>query len=457
MRSIRPLSLCLLLTQLACASSDPPVVAPPDAALPSDGPAPVPADAAPDQFSLSTEQVAQARKLSPLPELPKDPTNKYADTAAAATFGQRLFFDPGYSGALAVASDLGMMGEPGKISCASCHMGAGLDDKRSQPGTVSLGAGYLGRNALGLVNSSYYRWTNWGGRFSAQWELPLAVAENANNMNSTRLRIAHLVFDRYRADYEAIFGPLEPALGTDPARFPPAGKPKAAMVADGPWELMAPADRAIVNTIFVNFAKALAAYTRKLVSKSSRFDSFVAGDAGMLSASEQRGLAVFLDKGQCVACHGGPNFTDDDFHNLGVPQLGERVPAMDMGRFGDIPPLLASPLNSAGDFSDDKTTGRLAGLSNPPPDSTKGQFRTPSLRNVAGTAPYMHAGQLRTLADVVDFYDRGGGDAAAGTVKDTRLKVLGLTAEEKGDLVAFLGALTSAPVPAALLQDTSMK
>jgi cytochrome c peroxidase len=466
-------SFVLLSVHLACSSANPPAPGPadaggtpvttpdtavaPDATIAPDAGEPS-VDLAPDGPSLSSA----ARSLSPLPDLPKDPTNKYADNAAAAALGQRLFFDTAYSGTLTVGSDganggLGNMGEAGKISCASCHLGSGLSDTRSKPGSVSLGAGYLGRNALGLVNSSYYRWVNWAGRFSAQWELPLAVAENANNMNSTRLRVAHVVFDKYRADYEAIFGPMEPAIGTDPVRFPAAGKPKAAMAADGPWEMMAPADRQVVTTIFVNFGKALEAYLRRLVSKSSRFDDFAAGNASALDATEQRGLAVFLGKGQCTPCHGGPNFTDDDFHAMGVPQTGDHVPAMDLGRFTDIPPLLASPLNSAGDASDDKTTGRLTGLTNPPPDGTKGQFRTPSLRNVATTGPYMHAGQFATLAQVIDFYDKGGGDPVGGGTKDSRLKPLGLSAEEKADLAAFLGSLTSAPLPAALLEDTSRK
>jgi cytochrome c peroxidase len=483
MRPIRLLALCSCLLDLACSSAA--TTAPtPDAAPAPDTAAPTPdaaatdltvsadaaadlgtdlaADLGGDAAALTAAQLEEAKKLSPLPDLPKDPTNKYADQPAAATLGQRLFFDPAYSGPIAVASDgsnggLGMMGEAGKISCASCHMGAGLADQRSKPGTVSLGAGYLGRNALGLLNSSYYRWTNWAGRFSAQWELPIAVIENANNMNGTRLRVAHLVFDKYRADYEAIFGPLEPALGTDAVRFPATGKPKAAMAADGPWELMTPADRLVVNTIYVNVSKALEAYTRKLVSKSSRFDAFMGGATAALTAREQHGLGVFLGKGQCVSCHAGPNFTDDDFHNLGVPQTGERVPAADLGRFTDITPLLASPLNSAGDFSDDKTTGRLAGLVNPPPDSTKAQFRTPSLRNVANSGPYMHAGQFKTLAEVVDFYDRGGGDPVTGSTKDARLKPLALTADEKADLVAFLDTLTLAGVPPAVLEDTSKK
>lgn len=420
------------------------------------------ADAAGAASPLSVAEQAEVKKLSPLPELPKNSTNRVADDAKAATLGQMLFFDKSYSGPLAVGDDgmngaLGAKDEAGKLSCASCHAGPGLDDQRSKPNTVSLGANWLGRNSLGLVNASYYKWVNWAGRFSAQWELPIAVVENANNMNGSRLRVAHLIFDKYRAEYEAVFGPLEPALGTDLTRFPAAGKPKAnAMADDGPWEKMAAADREIVELIYANFGKALEAYMRKLVSRTSRFDSYVAGKSEMLTANEVAGLKVFVGKGRCIDCHAGPHMTDNAFHNLATPRTGERVPAMDMGRFGDIPPLLASKFNTAGPYSDDKTTGRLEGLTAMPPDDTKGQFRTPSLRNVGRTAPYFHAGQFATLADVVEHYDKGGGDAPVGT-KDAKFRPLGLSATEKSDLVTFLKALDTDPLPAGLLMDTSKK
>ena len=125
------------------------------------------------------------------------------------------------------------------------------------------------------------------------------------------------------------------------------------------------------------------------------------------------------------------------------------MPATDDGRFKDVPPLLASIFNVNGAFSDKTDTGKLAGLTNPMPDSAKGQFRTESLRGVALTAPYMHAGQLATLEAVIDFYDAGGGATAVG------LSPLGLTAEEKADLVTFLGTLTGDPVPTALLANTA--
>jgi cytochrome c peroxidase len=418
---------------------------------------------APSPDPLTAGELDLARGLSPLPAVPADPTNRFADDPGAARLGQMLFFDPRYAGPLAVGDDgknggLGRAMEAGKVSCASCHLGVGLDDRRSQPGTVSLGVDWLARNSLSLVNASHYVWVNWAGRFSAQWELPLAVAENAKNMNSDRLRIAHLVFQSYRSEYELVFGPLDPAIGGDPQRFPPAGKPKPnAMAADGVWEAMADADRLIVNRVFVNYGKALAAYLRRLVSGNSRFDRFVAGGAD-LSPDETAGFRLFAGKARCLECHGGPRFSDGRFHALAVPQTGERVPMTDLGRWSDGPALLASAFNSAGAFSDDPEVGRgrLAGLQMSPPDTTRGQFRTPSLRGVAMTAPYMHAGQLPTLEAVIDFYDAGGG-AAAGGNKSELLQPLGLTPAEKRQLVAFLHTLTGEPVAGALLVDTSRR
>jgi cytochrome c peroxidase len=394
--------------------------------------------------------------LSPLPALPADPSNAVADDARARELGRRWFFDAGFSGPLRVASDLGAAGEVGKVSCASCHSGPALDDRRSDPPTVSMGADLHGRNSPPLVNSAYYRWTNWGGRFSAQWELSPVVAESPVLLNSSRLFIAHRIFDRYRAPYEAVFGPLLPAIGADRVRFPAEGKPKPAPTAanptppDGVWEGLSETDRNSVNRVFVNYGKALAAYVRSLVSTSSPFDRFVAGEDDAIGEAAKRGAATFVGKAGCVACHSTPLFSDDGFHNLGVPQLGPGVPASDDGRFRDVPPLLASGLSSSSVYSDDPNTGRLSGLSQPMPESARGAFRTPTLRNVAITAPYMHSGQLPSLRAVVDFYDQGGGTPSSGTL-DPLLHPLGLSAAEKEELVLFLETLTLDPLSAELL------
>jgi cytochrome c peroxidase len=437
-----------------------------DAAAEASGPAPdsgtadATSDGGADDFTAAERAVIAT--LSPLPALPPDKTNAFADSAAAATLGQRLFFDKSYSGALAVGDDgtngaLGAAGEAKKVSCASCHQGPTMDDTRSKPNNVSLGLDYVTRNALSLVNSSFYKWTNWGGRFDSQWSLPLAVAENARLMGSSRLEIAHLLYDKYRADYDAVFPvALDAALAPnapDAARFPASGKPKAAGAADGPWEGMTPEDQALVNRIFVNYGKAIAAYTRKLVSRNAPFDRYVSGQPDAIDAAARRGLKVFIGKGACVGCHSGPNFADDSFHVLGVPQTGPRVPAVDLGRFADVGGLLGSPFNSSGVFSDDVTTGKLSGLASSA--SMIGQFRTKSLRGASASAPYMHSGQLATLEAVVDYYVSGGADAPDGGTKDPLFTAVALDATEKGDLVSFLRTLDGEPVPAALLTDTS--
>jgi cytochrome c peroxidase len=347
-----------------------------------------------------------------------------------------------------------MVGDTGKVACASCHTAGSMlmDDQRSSPNNVSLGTDYGPRNALGIVDSSYYKWTNWGGRFDSQWSLPLAVAENPKIMNSTRLAVAHVLYAKYRAEYNAIFPvALDAALdptAVDATRFPPTGKPGQAA-----YDNMATADKAIVDRIFANYGKAIAAYERKLVSGNSRFDQFVAGDRTALSSAEIHGLRLFLAKG-CVTCHAGPAFTDNQFHALAVTQTGAHVPASDLGRYQDVPALLASAFNTAGAFSDDTTTGMLTGLVQD--NSQKGQFRTKGLRNLAQSGPFMHDGTLATLADVIAFYDAGGGDpGTTGIVKDALVQPLGLSAQDRADLAAFLGALVGDPVPAHLLADTS--
>jgi cytochrome c peroxidase len=156
-----------------------------------------------------------------------------------------------------------------------------------------------------------------------------------------------------------------------------------------------------------NLGKAIAAFERVLVRGDSRIDRFRQnGKHGGLTPSERHGLWLYESKGQCWRCHAGPNFTDEDFHNTGVNWGKE--PA-DLGRF---------------------TATKK--------DADRGKFKTPTLRGVDQTAPYMHDGSLKTLEEVVEFYNRGGG---ANLHLDPRIRPLGLTAGEIHDLVAFLKAL----------------
>jgi cytochrome c peroxidase len=406
--------------------------------------------------TFSVDEQAKIAALGPLGAVPADPTNAFADNAAAAALGQQFFFDKAFSGPIVAASDLGGVAETGKVACVSCHTttSATMIDGRSVPDNVSLGANFHTRNAPGMVNSSFYEWTNWGGRFSRQWELPMPVTESAAILNSTRLQVAHVVFTKYKSEYEAVFTayPLDAAIGTDAVRFPATGKP-----GQTEWDSMQPADQALVNRIFVNYSKALAAYTRKLVSRASAFDAFVAGDACAISDTAKQGLKVFVGSAGCSSCHGGSNLSDGAFHNLGVPQTGDHVPATDDGRYKGITDLIASTMSASNaTFSDDPTAGaaKISAL-NATDTANHAAFRTPTLRGVAASAPYMHSGQLATLDAVIDFYDAGGGTVQAGSTKDPGLAPLGLTSEQKANLKAFLTTLTGEPVAPALLVDTA--
>ncbi len=418
-------------------------------------------DATVEAPTLSADDLAKLGTLSPLPAVPADPTNAYADNAAAARLGQMLFFDKSYSGAIAAAAvdtgtngGVGAIGDVGKVSCASCHAvgSESLDDRRSQPGKVSVGTAVGTRNALGIVNAAFNTWTNWGGRFDSQWSLPTAVAENPATMNSTRLQVAHMLYAKYRTEYNAIFPtPLDPDLdptATNASRFPATGKP-----GQPNWDTnTAAADQLIVNRIHANYGKALNAYMRTLVSRNAPFDRFIAGDKTAISASAQRGAKLFISKG-CVGCHSGPNFSDNGFHALLAPD-DPSAASRDMGRNADVPGLLGSPFNVNGAYSDNTSTGRLTGLVQD--NAQKGQFRTKSLRNIAHSGPYMHSGQLATLEAVIDFYDQGGGDpGSSGIIKDPKMVPLNLAAGDKADLVELLKTLTGEPLAVSLVVDTS--
>jgi cytochrome c peroxidase len=333
-------------------------------------------------------------------------------------------------------------------------------DVRSVPNATSLGTGWTGRNAPSCVDAAYQSWFFWDGRADSLWLQALGPAEAPAEMGGTRLGIAHLLYQHYRADYDAIFTPaLDPALdpqSADAGRFPPEGKPKASPAdADAAWETMTSADRDIADRIFVNFGKAIAAYERRLISRDAPFDAYVAGQSDALSPAAKRGLGLFIGKANCSECHSGPLFSDAKFHNIGVPQLGDRVPTSDGGRGTAIEALLANPFNGTGAYSDDPTTGKLEGLATTTADL--GAFRTPSLRQIAETAPYMHTGELATLDEVVEFYNLGGADSGFLGQKDGSIRPLNLTPAEMRDLVAFLETLTGDPIPASLALDTSVR
>jgi len=392
---------------------------------------------------FSADELATILELSPLPPPPPDPTNAVYESAAAARLGQALFFDQKLAG-------------PGTVSCASCH-----DPLKSWTDGRPLARAVQNhfRHTLTLWNVAYNRWFFWDGRKDSLWSQALAPLEDPREYAGSRLQVVHALANDpgYARAYAEVFGPL-PDLD-DSTRFPAQARPMPAEPEQPlaqAWNAMDPRDQETVNRIFSNAGKAIAAFERQLVSRHAPFDVFVEGlrtnDARMqtaLSASARRGLALFVGQGRCVFCHDGPNFSDREFHDNRIPVSEE---GSDPGRKLGIRALKADPFNSLGAFADDGgETGRtrLAPLS---ADSHgPKQFKTPTLRNVARTAPYMHEGQFATLAEVVEFYSTLA-NASPASENDRLIQRLELTSAQQADLVAFLESLTDESLPDELRQ-----
>jgi cytochrome c peroxidase len=430
--------------------------------------------------------------LAPAP----DPSNRFADDPAAAALGQRFYFDAAFSGpsrqldALRRPTALSRApaGQATGVSCATCHdLARGGADVSSVPGHVSVGAGVTDVNALPTVNAALHRTVFWNGRLDTLWGLNVLVAESDTTMNGNRLQTAHVVADRYGDDFQVAFGPVLP--GDWRARikaWPPAGKPGRmddcqAGDASEPFgdahDCLPAADRELAATVLVLWSKAIASYERRLVSAGSPFDRFMAEgpDSQQISPAARRGARLFVGKASCIDCHNGPLLSDGDYHNVGIPQTGAAVPTLadcaagapcdcvagksclPWGRWNGLA-WQRDPGNRAPgllfDHSDDPDReARRARPAPPLEERLKGAWRTPSLRDVALTAPYMHDGAYATLEQVLWHYNAGGRAAAPGAVgtPSAKLKPLGLTEAEVGDLAAFLRTLTGAPLPARLL------
>lgn len=421
---------------------------------------------------LGEDERALLATLSPetLPGAPPDASNAWADDAAAARFGQRLFFDPLFSGALldgdndGTVNALGHQGETGKVSCAGCHVPEhGFSDTRSIQQQISLGAGWGHRKSPSLLDVAQSPLLMWDGRADSLYAQVFPPLESELEMNSSRLYVAREIALRHRAEYEALFGPLPPL--EDTTRFPALAADetgcrmltsrrrcagvKRGQPGDGAeYDGMSVADQEAVTRVVVNVGKAIGAYERLLTCGQSRFDRFMHGDRSALSRAEQRGAALFVTRGHCIDCHNGPFLSDERFHNVGLrPEVVATVflDDGDRGAGEGLGIAIASPLNVEGMYSDGDD-GRLPEAVTP---AHEGAFRTPRLRCVSGRPAFMHTGQMRTLEEVVSFFNRGG--HIGGYPGQSEIGPLGLTQEERDDLVAFLRALDGPGPDASLL------
>jgi cytochrome c peroxidase len=423
-------------------------------------------------------QWAALQALSPdsLPAPPPDVTNRFADDAAAATFGQELFYEPSFAGPLLDTDNdggpgtLGKAGQTGRVACAGCHIPeSGFSDTRSGQLQISLGAGWGRRRAPSLLDVGQARLVMWDGKRDTLYDQVFGPLESVVEMNTSRLYVAEQIYAEHRSGYEAVFGPLPP-LG-DTAQFPalsaavtgcqpmnPTSPPPTCdgtfhgMPGDGAeFDSMTKANQTAVTRVVVNAGKAIGAFERRLTCGVTPFDAWMHGGPP-LSRAAQRGALVFVGDGKCVSCHTGPFMSDQAFHDVGLePEVVQQafLDADDQGAATGIAYALANPINSGSTFSDGDD-GRLPKAITP---AMNGAFRTPMMRCVSLRPTFMHTGQIQTLAEVVAFFDAGG--AYTGYPGESEIHPLGLTALQQSDLVAFLESLTGPGPAPALMQAPS--
>jgi cytochrome c peroxidase len=388
-----------------------------------------------DAWTAQDKAVLASMSLDALLPPPRDPSNAVDTVPAAAALGKRLFADTRLSSNQAVA-------------CATCH----APERQFQDGlAVAKGVGTGSRRTMPIAGVAHGAWLFWDGRKDSLWSQALGPLEDAVEHGSNRTRIAKHLHAQYRAEYETLFGPLP-----DLSDLPDDAGPQGSAAERAAWQAMAPQRRNDVNRVFANLGKAIAAFERTITPGESRFDRYVravlAGDLDgqqVLAAQEVNGLRLFLGKGQCATCHNGPLLTDQHFHNTGVPPRDAARP--DRGRAAATHKAQHDEFNCLGAFSDapPQACQELRFMVSDGP-ALEGAFKTPSLRNVAGRPPYMHAGQLATLEAVVAHYARS--PAAAVGVSELGPRPPGhpegrtvrLSASEVADVAAFLHTLSAA-------------
>ncbi|HET8747390.1 MAG TPA: cytochrome c peroxidase [Ramlibacter sp.] len=367
---------------------------------------------------------------------PADPSNAYELRADAAALGRALFNDKRLSG-------------NGEVACATCHA-SNRQFQDDRP--VGQGVGTGQRRTMPVMGAAHSPFLFWDGRKDSLWSQALGPLEDPAEHGGNRARFARTVQAHYQAQYESVFGPL-PSLAGLPADASPNGNDAQRAA----WQAMPAAAREQVNRVFANMGKAIAAYERQVSYGESRFDRYAQAIASgsaprepLLSAQEIRGLRLFLNEGQCVTCHNGPLLTDHAFHNTGVPPRDRSRP--DAGRAEAIRKLQQDEFNCLGRYSDAKPgqCGELEFLATG--DAAQlGAFRTPSLRNVAERAPYMHAGQFDSLEEALRHYARsplaalGHSELARPGERHAERQAIRLSDADIRDLAAFLRTL-SGPV-----------
>jgi cytochrome c peroxidase len=355
--------------------------------------------------SFTAEEVALIVQHGPWPiARGPDPSNRVSGDREAIELGRRLFGARLLSGS-------------GRHACADCHeRERGFTDGKPR----SRASGETDRNTPALYNQRLNRWFGWAGRADSLWAQSIHPIVDARELAATAPQVAaRIAADTdLSARYRRVFGRA--------------------------------IDQVDADTALVDIAKALAAWQETLVTGRTPFDDYRDALAAGRSDSDpaiaqyggaaRRGLRLFIGKGQCRVCHFGPLFSNGEFHAIGVSHF-IRPGEVDGGRYPAIAALKRSPYNLLGRYNDDpgRSTANFTRHVQQHPRNW-GEFRVPSLREVARTAPYMHDGALATLADVIRHYSEVDENRLHADGEQL-LRPLGLSPGEIADLVAFLQTL----------------
>ncbi len=334
----------------------------------------------------SAAQEGKFPPLGPLPPVPVPADNPMSDAKVA--LGKLLFFDARLSG-------------DASTSCASCHSpeagwGDGGDLSRGYPGTQHW------RNSQTILNSAYYAKLFWAGESTSLEDQAKSAATGnvAGNGDTMMMEERLRQIPEYVRRFREVFGTPWPTI-------------------DDAWRAISAFERTVVSN-----------------AKDVPFDRYMKGEEKALSDSAKRGLALFRGKAGCVQCHNGALLSDEDYHNVGVP----RNPAFEEDPLRQITLRFQHVIRGVPESVYRKADRDLGLFYTTKREADRGRFRTPSLRELKYTAPYMHNGAFFELDEVIDFYDEGGGEDAN---KSPLIKKLGLSDEEKEDLLAFLESLSS--------------
>ena len=390
------------------------------------------------QFTKVDTQFLKRFSISQLGEPPASAGNRLADDRSAAQLGKSLFFDKSLS-------------KDGNVSCTSCHQPRlyftdGL--KRSKA------AGITRRSAPTVLGAAHSPWQFWDGRKDSLWSQALGPIEDANEYNTSRTEYVRKILQKYPDEYQLVFGDIKlDFIERLPEKASPAGDEESRVN----WQALSKDTQSKINRVFSNAGKAMMAYQRQLKIPKARFDLFidalVANQpdqlAEIFSAEEVQGLRLFVGKANCASCHNGPLFTNYEFHNIGAPDPKDQP--VELGRHEGVKSLLSDEFTCLSEWSDaNKNDCAEMRFLKTRGTELVGALKTPSLRNIAATAPYMQFGQFDNLKQVIAHYNQPTPPVYNREQHPSRphfdIMPLKLSEQESLALESFLKTLTS-PLP----------